>query len=131
MTGELAAHALQNLLASGALDAWATPIVMKKGRPGLTLSVIGERAAEQRLAEALLRETNSIGVRHTAVSRTERPRRFVQVSTEFGVIPLKVSEGPYGPPRIKPEFDACAAAATAAGVPVGVVIAAALAAYAR
>jgi len=65
------------------------------------------------------------------VSRTERPRRFVEVSTEFGVIPLKVSEGPYGPARVKPEFDACAAAAAAAGVPVGIVIAAALAAYAR
>jgi len=131
MTGELAAHALQNLLASGALDAWATPIVMKKGRPALTLSVLGERGAEQRLAEALLRETNSIGVRHTPVSRTERPRRMVQVSTEFGVIPMKVSEGPYGPARVKPEFDACAAAAQAAGVPVGTVIAAALAAYSR
>jgi len=131
MTGELAAHALQNLLASGALDAWATPIVMKKGRPALTLSLICERGAERRLAEALLRETNSIGVRHTAVSRTERPRRVVEVSTDFGVIPLKVSEGPYGPPRVKPEFDACAAAAAAAGVPVGVVISAALAAYQR
>jgi uncharacterized protein (DUF111 family) len=111
MSGELAAHALRNLLASGALDAWATPIVMKKGRPALMLSVIAERAAEQRLADALLRETNSIGVRHTPVSRTERPRRFVEVHTEFGVIPLKVSEGPYGPARVKPEFDACAAAA--------------------
>ncbi|MEI9951124.1 MAG: nickel pincer cofactor biosynthesis protein LarC [Pseudomonadota bacterium] len=131
MTGELVAHALQNLLASGALDAWATPIVMKKGRPALTLSVICERGAEQRLAEAVLRETNSIGVRHIPVSRTERPRRTVEVSTEFGVIPLKVSEGPYGPARLKPEFDACAAAARAAGVPVGIVIAAALAAYAR
>ena len=131
MTGELAAHALQNLLASGALDAWATPIVMKKGRPALTLSLICERATEQRLAEALLRETNSIGVRHTPVSRTERPRRLVEVTTEFGVIPLKVSEGPYGPPRVKPEFDACVAAAKSAGVPVGTVIAAALAAYGR
>jgi uncharacterized protein (DUF111 family) len=70
-------------------------------------------------------------VRHTPVSRTERPRRIVQVSTEFGVIPLKVSEGPYGPARIKPEFDACAAIAQAAGVPVATVIAAALAAYSR
>ena len=131
MTGELAAHALQNLLASGALDAWATPIVMKKGRPALTLSLICERGAEQRLAEALLRETNSIGVRHTPVSRSERPRRFVEVSTEYGVIPLKVSEGPYGPARVKPEFDACAKVAQAAGVPVGIVIAAALAAYER
>jgi pyridinium-3,5-bisthiocarboxylic acid mononucleotide nickel chelatase len=131
MTGELAAHALQNLLASGALDAWATPIVMKKGRPALTLSVLAERGAEQRLVEALLRETNSIGVRHTPVSRTERPRRIVQVNTEYGLIPLKVSEGPYGPARVKPEFDACVAAAQVAGVPVGSVIAAALAAYAR
>ncbi|MEI9939672.1 MAG: nickel pincer cofactor biosynthesis protein LarC [Pseudomonadota bacterium] len=131
MTGELAAHALQNLLASGALDAWATPIVMKKGRPALTLSLICERGAEPRLAEALLRETSSIGVRHTPVSRTERPRRVVSVSTEFGLIPVKVSEGPYGPARVKPEFDACAAAAQAAGVPVASVIAAALAAYAR
>ena len=49
----------------------------------------------------------------------------------FGVIPLKVSEGPYGPARVKAEFDACARAAKAAGVPVEHVIAAALAAYAR
>jgi uncharacterized protein (TIGR00299 family) protein len=131
MSGELAAHALQSLLESGALDAWATPIVMKKGRPALTISVLADRFAEQRLAEALLRETHSIGVRHSLVSRTERPRRMLDVSTEYGVIPVKISEGPFGPPRVKPEFDACAQAARSAGVPVGVVIAAALAAYAR
>jgi pyridinium-3,5-bisthiocarboxylic acid mononucleotide nickel chelatase len=131
MSGELAAHALRSLLESGALDAWATPIVMKKGRPALTISVLVERGAEQRLAEALLRETHSIGVRHSPVSRTERPRRLLQVTTEYGVIPVKVSEGPFGPPRVKPEFDACAQAARTAGVPVGVVIAAALGAYAR
>ena len=131
MSGELAAHALRALLESGALDAWATPIVMKKGRPALTISVIAPRAAEQRLAEALLRETHSIGVRHAYVTRTERPRRSVEVTTDYGVIAVKVSEGPYGPPRVKPEFDACAEAARLAGVPVGVVIAAALAAYQR
>jgi uncharacterized protein (TIGR00299 family) protein len=131
MSGELAAHALQTLLESGALDAWATPIVMKKGRPALVISVIADRGAEQRLAEVLLRETHSIGVRHTPVSRTERPRRMQDVTTEYGVIPVKISEGPFGPARVKPEFDACAAAARAAGVPVGIVIAAALAAYER
>ncbi len=131
MTGELAAHALRTLLEQGALDAWATPIVMKKGRPALTLALITTREAEPRLTEALLRETHSIGVRHTPVSRTERPRREVSVITEYGIIPLKVSEGPYGPPRVKPEFDACVDAARAAGVSVGEVIAAALAAHAR
>jgi uncharacterized protein (DUF111 family) len=128
MTGELAAHALRSLLEGGALDAWATPIVMKKGRPALMISVVAPREAEGRLAELLLRETHSIGVRHTPVSRTERPRRMAQVITEFGLIPLKISEGPYGPPRVKPEFDACVDAARAAGVSVGEVIAAALAA---
>jgi pyridinium-3,5-bisthiocarboxylic acid mononucleotide nickel chelatase len=131
MTGELAAHALRSLLESGALDAWATPIVMKKGRPALMISVLAPRAAEARLADVLLRETHSIGVRHTPVSRTERPRRMASVITEFGIIPLKISEGPYGPPRVKPEFDDCVDAARAAGVSVGEVIAAALAAYGR
>jgi pyridinium-3,5-bisthiocarboxylic acid mononucleotide nickel chelatase len=131
MTGELAAHALRSLLESGALDAWATPIVMKKGRPALMISVVAPCEAETRLAEVLLRETQSIGVRHTPVSRTERPRRMASVITEFGIIPLKISEGPYGPARVKPEFDACVDAARAAGVSVGEVIAAALAAYAR
>lgn len=129
MTGELVGHALQRLLESGALDAWATPIVMKKGRPGLLVSALVDAGAAPRLAEVLLRETNSIGVRHSPVSRTERPRRMVEVTTEFGQIPLKISEGPFGPPRIKPEFDVCAERARLAGVPVSVVIAAALAAY--
>ncbi|HEY3668425.1 MAG TPA: nickel pincer cofactor biosynthesis protein LarC [Polyangiaceae bacterium] len=129
MSGELAAHALQRLLESGALDAWATPIVMKKGRPALTIALICEAGAAQRLAEVLLRETHSIGVRHTSVSRTERPRRVVYVGTQYGVIPLKISEGPFGPPRVKPEFEACAIAARAHGVTVGAVLAAALAAY--
>jgi uncharacterized protein (DUF111 family) len=95
----------------------------------LTIALIAEAGAAQRLAEVLLRETHSIGVRHTPVSRTERPRRVVYVATQYGVIPLKISEGPFGPPRVKPEFDACAIAARAHGVAVGVVIAAALAAY--
>jgi uncharacterized protein (DUF111 family) len=50
----------------------------------------------------------------------------VTVATPFGPIPVKVSEGPFGPPQIKPEFDACAAAARAHGVPVREVLAAAL-----
>ena len=42
---------------------------------------------------------------------------------------VKISEGPYGPAQVKPDFDACAAAAAAHGLPVRVVIEAALAAY--
>jgi hypothetical protein len=129
MTGELAAHALGALLAAGALDAWATPVTMKKGRPGLCLAALAPRALARAVGEALLRETTSIGLRTTLVSRIERPREQVEVDTRFGRLPVKVSGGGYGPPQVKPEFDACAAAARAHGVPVRLVIAEALAAY--
>jgi pyridinium-3,5-bisthiocarboxylic acid mononucleotide nickel chelatase len=128
MTGELAAHAMQKLLEAGALDAWALPITMKKGRPGLVLSALGAVASLSVLEAVLLRETSSIGLRRIAVGRTERPREMLEVETAFGKIPVKVARGPYGPPQLKPEFDACAAAATAYDVPVRTVIAAALAA---
>jgi uncharacterized protein (DUF111 family) len=125
-TGELVAGAIEALLAAGALDAWATPITMKKGRPAVTLAVLATTERADALATIVLRETTSLGVRRYAVDRTERPRREVIVETKFGPIPVKVAEGPYGPPQVKPEWDACAAAARTHGVPVREVIRAAL-----
>jgi hypothetical protein len=127
MTGELAGHCIDALLQAGAVDAWATPVTMKKGRPGLVLSALAPVAVADQVATAVLRETTSIGVRRTSVTRTERPRRLVEVDTPYGRIPVKVSEGPFGPATIKPEFDVCARAAAEHGVPVRAVIAAALA----
>jgi uncharacterized protein (TIGR00299 family) protein len=126
MSGELAGHALRALLEAGALDAWATPVTMKKGRPGLTVAALAPGELADAIATVMLRETSSIGVRLSPVRRIERPRRVVEVSTKFGPIPVKISEGPYGPPVIKPEFDACARAAEKAGVAVREVLAAAL-----
>jgi uncharacterized protein (DUF111 family) len=125
MTGELAGHAVTALLAAGALDAWATPIVMKKGRPALTLAALGPSERADDLARAVLQETSSIGVRILPVRRVERPRRTVEVTTPYGAIPVKVSTGPYGPAVVKPEFDACARAAATHHVTVREVIAAA------
>ncbi len=127
MSGELAAHAIGVLMRSGALDAWVEPIVMKKGRPGLKLMALGGIEQADRLATVMLTETSTIGVRHTCVRRTERPRRTLEVATPYGRIPVKVSEGPFGPPQVKPEFDACVRAAEGASVPVREVLAAVLA----
>jgi uncharacterized protein (DUF111 family) len=130
MTGEGVGHAIAALLASGALDAWATPVTMKKGRPGLILSAIARAPDAPRVADVVLRETSSIGVRFTPVTRVERPREIQSVATRFGEIPVKISGGPYGEPVIKPEFDVCAEAARRAGVSVRVVLEAAFAAAA-
>lgn len=129
MTGELAGHAIDVLLRAGALDCWAAAVTMKKGRPGLVLSALCELARADELSAVLLRETSSIGVRRLAADRVERPRRRVRVTTAYGDVSLKVSEGAYGPPQVKPEFDECAGLARAANVPVREVLAAALAAY--
>lgn len=127
-TGELAASWIEALLAAGAVDVWATPITMKKGRPALTLSALARLEHADAVAHAMLRETTSLGLRRYEVTRAERPRRMVEVETPYGRIPVKVAEGPFGPPQLKPEFDACVAAARAHGVPVREVVRAATAA---
>jgi uncharacterized protein (TIGR00299 family) protein len=126
LTGELAGHALVALLRAGALDAWLTPIQMKKGRPGLILSALCPINAADQLGAVLLRETSSLGYRKSAVTRGERPRRMIEVHTPWGGIPVKVSTGPWGSPQIKPEFDVCAARAEAHGIQVREVVQVAL-----
>jgi pyridinium-3,5-bisthiocarboxylic acid mononucleotide nickel chelatase len=127
LTGELAGHAIAALLAAGALDAWVAPVTMKKGRPGLVLSAIAPAALAGAVAEALLRNTTTLGVRVHGVSRVERPREIVEVTTPYGAVPVKVARGPYGAPQVKPEFDVCARLAAEAGVGVRDVIEAAMA----
>jgi len=114
---------------AGALDAWATPITMKKGRPGLTISALATAARSAEVGEVLLRETSSLGLRRVPVSRVELPRHWVEVGTRFGLLPVKVSTEGGGTEHAKPEFDPCLRAARAHGVPVRVVVAEALAAY--
>jgi uncharacterized protein (TIGR00299 family) protein len=131
LTGELAGHAISALLAAGALDAWAVPITMKKGRPGLVVSALVRAPDAERLSAVVLSETTSLGVRKLAADRLERPRREETIETRYGPIPLKIAEGPYGPPQAKPEFDACERAAQEAGVSVREVLQAALEAWTR
>jgi uncharacterized protein (TIGR00299 family) protein len=126
LTGELAGHALSALMKAGALDAWLTPIQMKKGRPGLTLSALCPVSAADQLGAVLLRETSSLGYRKSPVTRGERPRRMLQVSTPYGTIPIKVSTGPWGSAQIKPEFDVCVELARELDVPVRDIVQAAL-----
>ena len=131
MSPELCAPAADALFTAGALDVWWTPITMKKGRPAFVLSALADDAARDDVIAAILRETTTIGVRYSQRQRTVLERRTVEVSTKYGRIPIKVA---YDGPTVRnaaPEYEACAAAAKAHGVPVKSVYAAALAAYDR
>ncbi|MEM6554192.1 MAG: nickel insertion protein [Planctomycetota bacterium] len=128
-TGEAVAHAIQNLLDRGALDAWATPITMKKGRPGVTLSVLCHADDHLALADHLLALTGSLGVRFRPWDRITLDRHHTPVDTPFGTVRIKVGSRLNQPLTAKPEYDDVAAAAQTHGVPLHTVQQAALAAY--
>lgn len=122
-TGEAAAHALGLLLDAGALDVWLTPVTMKKGRPGLVFGVLAPRERAAALAELLLVETTTLGVRQKLVPRFTLPRRIEVVETTYGTIPVKIAGEP--PLKLKPEVDVCARIAREQGVPLSRVLQAA------
>jgi uncharacterized protein (TIGR00299 family) protein len=122
MTGELAAHALNTLLREGALDAWVVPIVMKKGRPGMILSALCEKDQTSHLSEVILRETTSLGVRQSLVSRRELIRSTTEVMTPWGVVRVKISGPSPSLRKAKPEFDDCVSIAEREGLPLRTVL---------
>lgn len=127
-TGQEAARALDRALEAGALDAWSTAVTMKKGRPGLVLSVLVRPAEVERIERILFEETPTLGVRRHAVARTVLPRRHVEVPTPYGPVRVKVRETPTGP-AATPEHDDCLRLAKAQGVALARVLDAARAAW--
>src|SRR5205807_1267599 len=113
------------LIAAGALDVTVIPAVMKKGRPGHLLRVLGAPDQAQALCAILLAETTTLGVRTYEVTRITVRRRTVEVETAYGPVPVKIAEGSSGVLNMSPEFEACRVLAERRGVPVKRVIAAA------
>lgn len=129
LTAEVAAFAAQRAFAAGALDVWTTPIGMKKGRAGMTLSALVEHTRVDAVVAVILSETSSLGVRLQTVDRVERPRRVLEVETQYGKIELKLAAGDGLPDQVAPEYESCRAAAERHGIPIRRVYNAALAAY--
>jgi uncharacterized protein (DUF111 family) len=113
VSGEIVAYTIDRCLQVGADDAWARPIVMKKGRPGVELHVLCRPELAESLRQLVLAETGSLGTRTLSVTKHELPRRFETVMVGDRAISVKV--GPYG---AKPEFDEVVVAAKALELPV-------------
>jgi uncharacterized protein (TIGR00299 family) protein len=113
VTGEVLAHTIAALLTVGAYDAWATPIVMKKGRPAHTVHALCDDAKLAAVSGVMIAETGTLGLRATAVERwpQHRDERLVDVGGQK--VRVKVSGS-----RVKAEHDDAVAAANALGVPL-------------
>ena len=125
------AHAAEQILAAGALDAFVTPTVMKKGRPGHLLTVVARPADRERLTDLVLRETPTLGVRSRLDERDELDREVVAVATKYGRVRVKVATANGRALRGSPEHDDCAAAARRHGVALREVRETTLAAWRR
>jgi len=108
----------KRLLGAGALDVAMLPLLMKKGRPGTLLSVIAPPSLTEVLADIVLEETSTLGVRISGVRRRTLARRVVTVRTPFGEVDVKVASRPSGKTTVHPEYEHCARAAETAGVPL-------------
>ena len=128
MTPELAPWVMDRLLEAGAADVWFTPIHMKKGRPGITLSVLCPPGSEAALRGVLWRETSTLGVRGLPVRKWMLERRVVDVEVPGGAVRVKLGLDQGVVVNAAPEFADCTRLAAETGQPLKEVMARAQAA---
>lgn len=121
-TPEILGYVIDSLMSEGALDAYFTPIYMKKNRPATMLSVICHKEDVEKLSTMILAETGTLGIRVKEIERIIVERDIRTVSTPFGPIRAKASIL-NGKSTFKPELDDCIKIAREKEMPLKDVIA--------
>jgi uncharacterized protein (TIGR00299 family) protein len=122
MNPQIYEHVMEKLLKHGALDVFLTPVIMKKTRPGIKLTVLCNKDSRDAIVKVILKETTSIGLRFYDASRKTLSRTVKSVSTKFGKVPVKVSKMGDETLRITPEYDDCRKIARKFKIPLGEVM---------
>ncbi len=118
MNPEVLARVEERLFELGAKDVWRTPVLMKKARLGVCLSVLSDEDALPRLRAAIFSETSAIGLRQTEVDRIALERRIDVLATEWGEVRVKTSLLDGAVVRRKPEHEDCRLIAERLGLPL-------------
>jgi len=100
-------YLIGKLMEQGAQDAYLTPIIMKKGRPAVLLSVLADTAKTDVLVDTIFRETTSIGVRIRDTGRKKLDREIREIETVFGRVRIKVSRRGNEVLSATPEYEDC------------------------
>ncbi len=110
---------MERLLAQGALDATLTPVIMKRGRPGIVLTVLADPGKLEAVMKVVFAETTTLGVRVQEVARRMLAREITEVATKFGLVRVKVAQVPKGGPlKASPEYRDCKRIAEQTGLPL-------------
>ena len=118
MSPELIPHAIGSLLRAGASDAWTTPIVMKKGRPAITLSVLVASEHKDAALDALYRETTTLGARLQQVGKDAIDREWIEVEVDAHLVRVKLGRRGGEVVTVSPEYEDAAGVARATGRPL-------------
>ena len=129
MTPQVFGYVLEQALQSGALDAFGTPVQMKKSRPGMLLTVLCRTEDSQRLTKFILAETTTLGVRMRQESRAALTRRHVSVSTKWGDVRMKLANLNGSISNYAPEYEDCRQIAKEKKVPLKTVMQEAIKVY--
>jgi uncharacterized protein (TIGR00299 family) protein len=100
-------YLIEKLIQQGAHDVYLTPIIMKKGRPAILLSLLTDKTKSDVLLETIFRETTSIGVRIQEVGRKKLTRDIREVETPYGKIRIKISRRDDEVLTMTPEYEDC------------------------
>jgi len=118
MSPQIFGYLLEKALAAGALDVFATAVQMKKSRPGTLVTILCKPEDEGKFQQMLFAETSTLGVRSHLVERRALPREFVNVTTRFGDVRIKVARADGIVRHAAPEFDDCRKLAEEKNVPL-------------
>jgi len=118
MNPQFYASVMQHLFAQGAKDVYFTPIQMKKNRPAVKLSVIATVKDEAALAQVMLRETTTMGVRVKELQRHEAVREQQKINTRYGEVSVKLKRLEGKVVQANPEYEDCLALAERLHLPV-------------
>ncbi len=108
VSGEVVGHTKRQLMSASALDAYSTPIQMKKDRPGVILSVLCRPQDVAELEEIMFNETATLGIRRSVLQRSIQHRDSVSVSTPWGDVTGKRAWRTGSAATFAPEFEDCA-----------------------
>ena len=124
-------HVMEQLFAQGALDATLTPVIMKRGRPGIVVTCLVAPVNLDPVLEVLFRETTALGVRIQQVNRQVLPRRFVSVKVHGGTVRIKIAKADATKGKAAPEYLDCKRIAERTRRPVRDVMEEAIVAFAQ
>ncbi len=115
---EIYPYVIEQLFDAGAMDVWLTPIVMKKGRSALTISVMCHQELVNKMTEILFFETSTIGVRTYDVDKVMLKRNFITINTPYGEVVFKTTTSGDNDIRFKPEYEDCKRIASTHNIPL-------------